>query len=114
MLPGSPAGKEAAEKRSAALLEGRTQPHEPGEDANHRDASPKGRGRNTAMWAVATFPHPDLFLDSAQNATREYQSSRSSSVFVCLPLLGACTGSVPTTQVVVIVTAASRRIICAS
>lgn len=44
-----------------SLLESKPQPHEPGGSASHRDASPKGKGRNTAVWAVTASPRPDVF-----------------------------------------------------
>lgn len=99
MCPGSSAGEEEVEKCNVALLEGRTQPHGPGESASHSDESPKGRGRSMETWAAATFPHPDLFWIQHRKLFREDRSSPSSSVFAHLPLLNACTGFMPTTQV---------------
>lgn len=84
-------------------VEGGMQLQECGESTNHRDAGPKGKGKNMVMWAETAFPHANLFLDSAWKAMRE--------PLQCVRGLCACHAGC---AVIVIVITASHRIICAS
>lgn len=71
---------------SRISVEGGMQLQERAESANHRDAGPKGKGKNTVLWAETSFPLADL------SWTQHGKLSGN--------LLSACTGSVAAMQVV--------------